>query len=244
MRQATTVDRLLFEGKKRIITVFTDRPDDARDHGNHLSRVELKVIEIPSIGWPDATLLRYRVFADHWDEIRGDVIMYLDADMLVASQCGSELKPESWINGVALVQHPGYYRGQRPWILRLRHPRLIVTDLAALIRNEGGTGQWEKSRASQAFVPLELRREYVCGGTWMGTRPVIKDLVNELAERTDIDTSAGVIARWHDESHLNWWAATHPHSTLGPEYCHDPGASHLQGIAPRIVAVVKKTEKH
>lgn len=241
MRQATSVDAHLFADRDVTIILFTDRPEEARAHALRLGRVSVRVVRIESLGWPDATLLRYRIFSDHWSEVAGDVVVYLDADMLVVAPAGPELVPESWVDGIALVRHPGYYRGEPAWRLRVSHPRLIVTDLAGWVRREGGPGQWERDEASCAFVPPALRREYVCGGAWMGTRPAIEQLIGELAERTDLDSAVGITARWHDESHMNWWAATHPHTTLGPEYCFDPGAPHLKGVNPRIVAVDKNT---
>ena len=73
----------------------------------------------------------------------------------------------------------------------------------------------------------------------MGRTPEFGRMVAELARRTQKDTSRGVTALWHDESHLNWYASqTHP-TVLPPAYCAVPVYPWLAGVNPRIIAVDK-----
>ena len=55
----------------------------------------------------------------------------------------------------------------------------------------------------------------------------------------EIDLNNGLIAKWHDESHLNWWYANFGGHLLNPEYCFDEKSKHLTGLLPRVIAVDK-----
>ena len=237
--QVTSVDKHLFLEYQVQISLFTDQIVEAASFAKSLSRVEVTVIEIPPLSWPAATLDRYEIFTEHWQDIKGDLIVYLDADMIVASDCGSELMEEKWGEGVTLVAHPGYFRGRHPWKLRVRNPSVMLSDMKRRLKMEAGIGQWERRRSSRAFVPKSARRNYVCGGVWMGNREPLRELISLLARRTQEDHGSGIIARWHDESHLNWWASTHSHRLLPPEYCFDESRNYLQHLQPKIIAVDK-----
>ena len=74
----------------------------------------------------------------------------------------------------------------------------------------------------------------------MGERYAFKNLISTLAQNTQSDLEAGYIARWHDESHLSWWASHFEHETLSSEYCFDESKKNVLGLNPRIIAVHKK----
>ena len=45
-----------------------------------------------------------------------------------------------------------------------------------------------------------------------------------LQKRIRQDKDRGIIALWHDESHINWYAFTHPHyRLLDASFCFFPG---------------------
>lgn len=183
------------------ILMFTDQPDefnpmDLRHHS-------LEVIRIPSLGWPYATLLRYSIFRRHFSLIKGEFVMYLDADTEVSRpiQLG-EISSAIASNSIALVLHPGYFGVNRSFY------KLITLRL----------GPWETRKVSTAFVQRSARKQYVCGGVWMGSREGVRKLVSELANHVDIDNSNGLIAKWHDESHLNFWFSKNMCSVLDPSW--------------------------
>lgn len=243
-RMAVSADEHLFPGHRVVLHVFTDRPEEARAAAAHLERVEIDAVEIPPYTWPEATLLRYEVFAAHRDRLTEDVLIHLDADMLVVDDVGPALDPAAWNGGIALVRHPGFRRPPMPHRLAYyaRHPRRIVADLRTRSRL-GALGSWEQGERSRAFVPRKRRDTYVCGGTWMGRGPELLTMIGELAERTRADLDEGTIAVWHDESHLNWYASHHPHTVLSSEYCYALGWDQLSDLEPLIVAVEKGDER-
>ena len=241
---AITADQHLFPGLDVVMHVFTDRADEARAMASDFTRIRINPIPIPALGWPDATLLRYSLFDRHADQLEQDLLMHLDADMQVVAEVGPELTPGNWPGGIALVRHPGYWRPR--WTQRLalyaRAPRLAARD-ARLRVAVGAVGSWESRPASRAYVPRNQRGTYACGGTWMGLHDAFTSMVHELAERTDADSAEGTMAIWHDESHLNWFASTHPRALLGSEYCYALGFPNLASVTPRIVAVDKGSDR-
>lgn len=238
--QAASVDRNVPGDLQITIHIFTDRPEEANKFGLTLTNLNVKAHRIPSYGWPEATLYRYRIFSEHLDHISEDVVMYLDADMLVHES----LQPSYFLNAAAdratLVRHPGYYRpkGFRRIGLYLRKPGLIISDVYSSLRL-GGLGAWETNPSSAAFVGRKRRHAYYCGGTWWAPRKVFESLVSELDLRVTRDEEKGVMAIWHDESHINWWGANHPHNTQSPAFCYSTSYPWLNGVGMIIQAVDK-----
>lgn len=59
---------------------------------------------IPSYGFPEATLYRYKIMTSIAYDT--DYIFYLDADMLINDYVGDEI-----LGDIVAVRHPGYYHG-------------------------------------------------------------------------------------------------------------------------------------
>jgi hypothetical protein len=202
-----------------VVNLFTDgSADDVRElEATHPPA--LNVIPVPALRWPEASLHRYELFHNAAGRIDGDALVYLDADMRVAEDFSHLVRPDDWPGRMAAVRHPGYYRPRQV------RPR----------------GTWETRHASTAYVPLWRRRRYVCGGVWMGAREEFLRVSAELAGRVQADAANGVTARWHDESHWNWWVANHRVHVFDPSLCFVPDYPWLSGLRPVIVAVDKGT---
>jgi hypothetical protein len=238
--QAESVDRNVPNDLRVTIHIFTDQPEEASGFGRTLKNLTVKAHRIPAYRWPEATLYRYRIFNQHRDLLSEDVLMYLDADMLVHESLQSSYFLNSANEGASLVRHPGYYRpkGLELLSLYLRKPDLLVSDASSRLRL-GGLGAWETNPASAAFVERRRRRTYYCGGTWWASRKVFGSLVHELDLRVTRDEAQGVMAVWHDESHINWWGANHSHETKSPAFCYSTGYPWLKGLRMVIQAVDK-----
>ena len=202
--------------------------------------IKLRAHQIPSYDWPEATLLRYREIMRIQKDISENVLVYLDADMLIQADFSGDLTPTKWRNGIALVSHPGYWRprGIRRLFYYAKSPSGLFKDIFAYLRI-GGLGSWEIDPTSTAFVPRKLRKRYVCGGTWMGIRSDFLKMVSECSRSVDIDLERNFIAKWHDESHLNKWKSEHEVEILSPSYCFDPTYRNLRGLKEMIRAVRK-----
>ena len=235
---ALSADVHLFPDREVVLHVFTDRLPDIRAMVSDFSNVIVNPLPIDALGWPEATLLRYEVFDSYRSDLEQRLLMHLDADMLLVDDVGLELHPADWPNGIALVRHPGFRRpdGRDGLALYAKSPVLVAKDAVRRVR-VGGLGTWETDPGSRAFVPRRKRETYVCGGTWFGLREPFRAMVGELATRTRADLKEGRIAVWHDESHLNWFAANHRTALLGSEYCYAAGFSNVDDLTPKIVAV-------
>lgn len=211
------IDEHLLPGREVIVNLFTDAPAAETDLLRGRCKVPLNIITVPPLRWPEASLYRYELFTEYAPRLVGDLLIYMDADIRIARSFLGEIAPERWPGQIAAVRHPGYYRA------RSVRPR----------------GAWETSRLSTAYVPPWRRRQYVCGGVWMGVRASVLEVSAALAERVRRDAAAGVTARWHDESHWNWWVAHRKVHVLGPEYCWVSDYPWLANLEPVVCAVDK-----
>jgi histo-blood group ABO system transferase len=244
MEMAASADVLLFPGTELTLHVFTDQPELVEAFAPRLSRIRVNPIRIQALTWPAATMQRFQLISDHADQLTEQVLVHLDADMVVVAATPSNMDPQAWIGGMALVRHPGYRRPRGSGRLKfyLRHPMRMGRDLARFAK-EGALGTWERNPASTAYVPRGKRRAYVCGATWMGLRESFIASCALLAANTAQDDGNGLIALWHDESHMNWFAANRPRSLLDSEYCFVEGSANLADLKPLIVAVEKSDER-
>lgn len=222
--QQTVEDLMKHESSfaKRIhIHLFTDQVDEMNQwwRSKEFSAV-LITHPIPNLIWPDATLLRYKLISEVSSEFSEDVLIYLDSDMRINAPFLSTLTPMEWRNRIALVSHPGYFRrnGLGRVVDYLKFPIQIPTDFRNFIKFQPHPGAWETRKNSKAYVPLLERKTYVHGAIWMGQRHELLKMVGVLAENTDSDLNSGLIAKWHDESHLNWYASSKDVTILDPTY--------------------------
>jgi hypothetical protein len=174
---------------------------------------DLTVFPIPSYRFPRATLYRYHTFATYAEDLKADYLFYCDVDMRFVAPVGRDILPDG-INddGLVAVEHPGFFLGG---------------------------GSWETRPESTAFVPPHMRVRYYAGGFNGGERESFLTMAEELAEKIRTDEANGIIACWHDESHLNaYLASLHPR-TLSPSYCYPEHLDLGWNITPKIYALLK-----
>lgn len=232
----------LFLSDTLTFHIFTDRTDIAHDFARENASLDICIHEIPSLGWPDATLLRFSIMnsiALHYQE---DYLLYVDADMKAISK--SPLNANSILasDRMTLVSHPGFFRGNLHSRLAtyLSSPKMCARDLIGYLKF-GGLGSWETNKLSEAFVPRKNRKSYYCGGIWGGPKEIFLNLCATLSNSVQNDLAKNLVAKWHDESHLNRWASSNRFKSLGPEYCFDPTYKNLRRIEGIIEAVNKNS---
>ena len=215
-------------GESRVqFILLTDRDVSSLAIEKNSDFFTIKSFQIPSYGWPEATLLRFHLMLEHWRHVSGDVVMYLDADTeIVAPINFQELSkfcchPSS--NGVTPVLSPGYYKRFRP--------------LRFFIRTR--IGPWETNQKSTSYVAFKLRKNYVCGAVFWGQREAFHQLCVELRSQIDTDSKNKVVAKCNDESYLNKWLTTHPTVLATPEWAYAPGYRNLKKLQPRIEVIHK-----
>jgi hypothetical protein len=218
--------------------LFTNRISDAKKFALDNSFLNIVIVEIPNLGWPDASLLRYRIFAENRATFDTDILVHLDADMLILRDPVKQFNSANEI--MTFIRHPGYYFELSTQFLKFctQHPKKIFSLFSSLVKF-GGIGSWDIYRFSTAYVPRHKRKHYFCGAVWFARKSVFLDFCELLAEKTNLGLEKNYIPIWHDESYLNWFAAEQNHNELGPLFCSDGFIDNLFVEKPYIRAVEK-----
>lgn len=96
---------------------------------------------------------------------------------------------------------------------------------------DGITATLHPGYIGQEFKPVEDdprstacatgAKQYYCGGFNGGAGLAYLKMAETIARNVDADAANGVIAKWHDESHLNKYLMDNPPTkTLSPSYCY------------------------
>ena len=124
--------------------------------------------------WPYTTLKRFHYFDSTSDIIlKSDYCFYIDVDSLFVKSIGTEILP---VKGLIGTIHPCLYQGE---------------------------GSPERNPSSEAYIPYGSNNRYFCGGFIGGTSNEFLEMSREIISRIQKDLDNGIIAVWHDESHIN-----------------------------------------
>jgi hypothetical protein len=131
--------------------------------------------------WPNPTLKRFHYFLMKEEEIlRSDFSFYVDVDSLFVNPV---TLPLSEMTGIIPTLHPGFY---------------------------DKVGTPERNPESKAYIPIEDKNLYFCGGFFGGDSVSFIEMSKIIRSNIDEDLSRGIIAIWHDESHLNHYLFHNP----------------------------------
>ena len=197
--------------------IFTDDVEYARKLVFLFPETNFIITEIPNLKWPEATLLRYEIYCKFKNVFSSDILMHVDSDMYFLSNLEFEISPSEWEGGMAFVEHPGFFKTD------LFDVRISALKSKVRLLWMGGHGAWETSKRSAAYTPRHRRKTYLCGGAWFGFQ---KDFLEfcEIAHQNVLkDSENGLVAKWHDESHLNCLVSSRTNPTiLTSRYCYEP----------------------
>jgi len=144
-------------------------------------RDNLFPIRIKNEPWPNPTLKRFHYFLSAEEIIESsDFSFYIDVDSLFVNKVDLPLERMS---GIIPTLHPGFY---------------------------GRVGTPERNPESKAYIPLESKNLYFCGGFFGGDSGSFIEMSKEIRKNIDLDLERGIIAIWHDESHLNHYLFNNP----------------------------------
>ena len=99
----------------------------------------------------------------------------------------------------------------------------ILGNLVATIHPgfNGGRGTPETRTQSTAFISDNVPLVYYAGGFNGGSSYEFLKMSEHIDTNIDIDYKNGIIAIWHDESHLNKFLTENtPTNVLSPSYCY------------------------
>jgi hypothetical protein len=186
-------ERYFLPDAERHYFVFTDGKIYPADPGM-VHRIEQK-----NLGWPGNTLYRFRMFWGIHDQLCSfDYIFFFNANCEFLAPVGLEFLP-TIEEGIVVVQHPGFFD---------KTPDVVTYD---------------RNPKSRAYIPFSQGSYYICGGINGGHSQAYLALINNLREAIDEDDKNGVVALWHDESHINQYILNHPYKMLSPAYCYPEG---------------------
>lgn len=165
--------------------------------------------------WPFGTLLRFEMMWQNRALLSEfDALFYIDADMKVVSEIGTEVfgPKQAWMTGVI---HPSFSRS--------------------------GEESFERNEESRAFVTPEKRKTYFQGCFFGGDSESFLGMCEVLRHRVDEDLAKGIIAKWWDEGHLNWFFSEHPPHTVSSAYAYPEGWN--LPFEPKIIHLAKDHER-
>ncbi len=176
----------------------------------------VKKVYQESLGWPGNTLFRFKMFAKFAKELETfDYVFFFNANAVFLQEINEDILPN---DGLLVVQHPVYYN--KP---RRKFP-------------------YDQNPESLAYIPKNKGDVYVVGGVNGGTGKDYTKLILDLERNIDIDYQKGIIALWHDESHLNKYILNHPYKLLDPSYVFPEGYEKKLSLDKKIL--IRDKEKY
>lgn len=190
-------ERFLLPGIAKEYFVFTDAQSLHGEEANP----NIHKIHQQRLGWPNDTLLRFQLFSRIENELRYfDYIFFFNANAeIVRPVQPGDLLPTKEEKLVAVL-HPGYY-------------------------NVGPSKFTYESRQkkSTAYIPKGKGRRYFAGGLNGGIAADYLELISTLKANIQKDLENGIVAVWHDESHLNHYFLHRTPKILSPAFIFPEG---------------------
>ena len=124
-----------------------------------------------------------------------DYIYFFNANSEIRRPIGEEILPDD--SGLAMGIWPGKREHQHPMFF-----------------------PYERNKKSLAYVaPHGKNYTYFMGGLNGGTSKAYLQMIHTLSDNIRDDYNRGIIAKAHDESHINAYLRTHACKKLGREFC-------------------------
>jgi histo-blood group ABO system transferase len=166
--------------------------------------------------WPYITLRRYEMFLKHSNYFHDmDYLFYCDADMLFVNRVGREILGET----VATI-HPTYWNASRDEF------------------------PYETNPASTAYIAPGQGTRYFFGSFQGGRTSAFLNMSRILHKNITKDLHNGIIAVWHDESHMNRYMMEHPPAVeLSPAYGFPEAAWARDLPFPKIIMALDKNHE-
>lgn len=172
--------------------VFTDDLSLCSDANVH-------ILEKQCEGFPLDSLLRFEMFKRVEKQLAEfDYIYFFNSNAEFRLPVGHEVLPIDTPSGLVGAIWPGHRKPSD-------HPMFFP---------------YERNKKSTAYIaPREGNYHYYMGGLNGGRADAYLEMISTLAANIRQDLDNGIIARVHDESHINKYFRTHIPLALTAEYC-------------------------
>ena len=175
----------------------------------------VKVSQIKHKIWPEPALKKYNYIYSEKEYLRNFDYLYLfDADVGIVNKVGKEVLQD---------------------LVGVLHPYKILEDKQFY--------PYEKRVQSTAYVEDKDHNKYYAAAFVGGKSNNFLEMSRIISERVFQDEQNGIIAKWHDESHLNKYFNENPPFDLSPSYMFPEeliGNSQYP-YEPKIVALKKES---
>jgi len=172
------------------------------NHDIEESSENVKISKIEHEPWPIPTLKRYHYFYKEKEYIsQFDYCYYFDVDMRVVGKVREEV-----FGDLVATQHPGFW-----W-------------------KDNTQYSYERREESAAYIPYGEGKMYYAGGFNGGKPEHFLKMSEFIVQNVEKDFENGLIAVWHDESHMNRYLLNNPPSLeLTPSYCFPEAVDYNPG---------------
>lgn len=183
-----SAEKYFLTNHKKIYYVFTDAKKI-----EYQTKANIVKIYQKKLAWPFSTMSRFKYFIESKDLFKNsDYLIFCNANLLFVDKVDNEMLPleEDY---VALLQ-PSYWN--KP-------------------RNEF---PYETNPQSLAYIPANMGKHYFMGSLNGGKTFAFLKMCEVLDHNINEDLKKGIIAVWHDESHLNSYLMDKKVKLLNPSY--------------------------
>tara|TARA_R110000868_G_scaffold63957_2_gene192527 strand:- start:1570 stop:2286 length:717 start_codon:yes stop_codon:yes gene_type:complete len=175
----------------------------------------VKVSQIGHKPWPEPALKKYNYINLESEYLKDFDYLYLfDADVGIVDTVGEEVLQD---------------------LVGVLHPYKILESKK--------TYPYEKRKESTAYVSDENHNKYYAAAFVGGKSENFLQMAKVISQRVEEDERNGIVAKWHDESHLNKYFNENSPFELSPSYMFpEELINHPQyPYEPKIVALKKES---
>lgn len=183
-------EKYFLPGHEKRYFVFTDAQDLYGQDNPQITKIYQE-----TLGWPQNTLLRFKIFLSAKALIEScDYLFFFNANIIFLDKITDEILPTDKNEGLLVVTHPGFWDKAKQ-----DYP-------------------YDKNPDCCAYIPDGKGVNYFMGGFNGGKTKAYLQLINTLNNNIQQDLKNNIVARWHDESHLNNYMLDRKPVILSPAY--------------------------
>lgn len=185
-----SAEQFLLKDYTKTYFVWTDDKNITNKNSN------VVVYEKKCAGFPADSLFRFEMFLQAEDELKAfDYVYFFNSNARFLQPIGEEILPDD--SGLAMGTWPGKREYQHPMFF-----------------------PYERNKNSLAYIaPYGKDYTYFMGGVNGGASYAYLQMIRTLSHNIRDDYNRGIIAKVHDESHINAYLRTHKCKRLGREFC-------------------------
>lgn len=186
-----SAEKFLLPSYKKTYFVFTDAEEIYAEDNPAVYKIYQEFL-----GWPFDTLMRFEIFSHAIPELKKcDYLFFFNANTIFVDYAGDEILPGTANEGLVATLHPAFWN---------KHPDRF---------------SYERYSESTAYIPFGKGKHYFMGACNGGETTAFLRLTADLNNEIHTDLKNGLIAIWHDESHLNHYLLDKHPLILSPSYC-------------------------